>query len=75
MTNKKLKQVYYIKHDNGDLGWLYTSPNGKIRHTSNRRKLGGNIIQEALRGQPDNIKVTILIEVLPDNKEVKPDEQ
>jgi hypothetical protein len=64
------KQVYYIKKNNGNLGWVYEC-GGKIRQATNKRIMGGNIVGEALKGQPDNVKLTLIFEILPDNKDME----
>jgi hypothetical protein len=55
----KTKQVYSIMVDNGTLGYVYECPDGKIRHTTNKRVLGGNIVSWALKDMPVNVKLTL----------------
>jgi hypothetical protein len=62
------KQVYTIKRDNFNLGYLYESPTGKVRQSTNKRVMGGNIVSEALRGLPDNMELVMTFKQLPDNK-------
>ena len=70
MTAKNKRVVYDIKEDNGKLGYVYEYPDKTIHHTSNIRKLGGNILLHGLRTlkHPENFRMVLILERLPDNK-------
>ena len=60
--------IYTIKRDNGNLGWVYESPDGKVHQSTNKRVMGGNIVSWALKGLPDNMELVLTFRQLPDNK-------
>lgn len=69
--NKVNKQIYTIKHNNGNTGWIWEAPDGSIHHSTNQSRLGAHIAREALKGLPDNMMAVITWVKLPDNKDME----